>query len=100
MYAAFDPDGVCLYVGQTNGRHPALRWAEHARSNTPWSLRATRWEVLPDLTEHAAAYRLKPLHNQPSDLDEALNPGFYCLCEECGPIGLGEDTEPIDLGPI
>ena len=62
VYAAFDPAGVCLYVGRST-RHPAQRWAEHSK-RASWARSATRWEVLPDIDEAAAVARLAPLHNK------------------------------------
>lgn len=77
IYAAFDADGQCLYVGQTT-RHPALRWAEHAR-HSPWAMDATRWEVVPDLTEAGATRRLRPVFSgienaQTTILGESMPP--------------------------
>jgi hypothetical protein len=70
LYAAFDADGRCLYVGTTD-RHPVLRWAEHVRAKKPWVDDAVRWENLPDVSEEAATRRLKPLYSYEAQATKA-----------------------------
>jgi hypothetical protein len=62
IYAAFDADDQCLYVGETSREHPIFRWAEHVRNGAPWVDDAVRWEVVKAISERSAHDRLQPLH--------------------------------------
>lgn len=65
IYAAFDDDGRCLYVGETSREHPVLRWAEHVRNpEAAWTDDAVRWEVVRGISERSVFDRLEPLHGE------------------------------------
>jgi hypothetical protein len=106
IYAAFDAAGQCLYVGQTDQRHPVLRWAEHVRSGKGWTMQAVRWEVLADLTEQAATERLAPRYSNvinavgapagySNDLDEVVR--LLQAIQPTPPAPAWDDDQPIDL---
>ena len=104
VYAAFDADDTCLYVGQTEN-HPAQRWSGHKDKH--WFNQAVTWRVLPDVTERAAFDRLQPVNGQRSlardepiirreQRVESPRPCPTCAPDTERPIDLNDD-EPIAL---
>lgn len=95
IYAAFNANGECLYVGQTT-RHPAERWVEHAKKSI-WALDAVRWESLPDLTEAAATRRLTPKFSAEANAQTTIlgQPEFATI-EQVNRL-LGRLTDDADL---
>jgi hypothetical protein len=75
IYAAFDADDHCLYVGEASREHPALRWAEHVRNKeAAWTDDAVRWEVVRGITERSVHDRLKPIHSHRSAAKSVVAP--------------------------
>ena len=102
IYAAFDADGTCLYVGQTT-RHPVRRWADHVDNGAPWVWDAVRWEVLADMTERSATDRLLPKYG---DHDRALtrpghNPAHHTEDDGIAVAAqFGQTLEEFNSAPI